>query len=82
MPRPARHGADGRAGRSGLHRRDDVESQEIKATIDHKGVVWPSRSVLYAVMALQSEINPRMIEIIREIDGRGDDHDAFLAQGP
>lgn len=46
-----------------------LESQEIKATIDDKGVVWPSRSALYAVMALQSEINPRMIEIIRELTG-------------
>lgn len=46
-----------------------LESQEIKATVDAKGVVWPSRSALYAVMALQSEINPRMIEIIRELTG-------------
>ena len=41
-----------------------LEAQEIKATIDAKGVVWPSKTALYAVMSLQSEINPRMIEII------------------
>ena len=46
-----------------------LEAQEIKATIDANGVVWPSRTALYAVMALQSEINPRMIEIIRELTG-------------
>jgi 4-hydroxyphenylacetate 3-monooxygenase len=46
-----------------------VEAQELRATIDEKGVVWPSRPTLYAVMALHSEINPRMIEIIRELTG-------------
>ena len=46
-----------------------VEAQEMRATIDEKGVVWPSKPTLYSVMALQSEINPRMIEIIRELTG-------------
>lgn len=46
-----------------------LEAQETKATIDKNGVVWPSKEALYAVMALQSELNPRMIEIIREITG-------------
>lgn len=46
-----------------------VEAQELRATIDEGGVVWPSKPTLYAVMALQSEINPRMIEIIRELTG-------------
>ncbi|GLS51249.1 4-hydroxyphenylacetate 3-monooxygenase oxygenase component [Methylobacterium gnaphalii] len=46
-----------------------LEAQELKATIDDKGVVWPSKQALYAVMSLQSELNPRMIEIIREITG-------------
>jgi 4-hydroxyphenylacetate 3-monooxygenase len=44
-------------------------SQEQVATIDDKGVVWPSKAALYAVMALQSEINPRMLDIIRELTG-------------
>jgi 4-hydroxyphenylacetate 3-monooxygenase len=44
-------------------------AQEAKATIDEEGVVWPSKAMLYAVMALQSEINPRMIDIVREITG-------------
>jgi 4-hydroxyphenylacetate 3-monooxygenase len=46
-----------------------LEAQEVKAHIDEKGVVWPSRQALYAVMALQSEINPRMLEIVRELSG-------------
>ncbi|MGD9945373.1 MAG: 4-hydroxyphenylacetate 3-hydroxylase family protein [Burkholderiaceae bacterium] len=46
-----------------------LESQEIKATIDAKGVVWPCKKSLYAVMALQSELNPRMVEMIRELTG-------------
>jgi 4-hydroxyphenylacetate 3-monooxygenase len=46
-----------------------LEAQETTATIDDKGVVWPSKATLYAVMALQSEINPRMIDIVRELTG-------------
>jgi 4-hydroxyphenylacetate 3-monooxygenase len=46
-----------------------LEAQEVRASIDGKGVVWPCKQALYAVMALQSEINPRMIEIIRELTG-------------
>lgn len=46
-----------------------VLAQELRATIDDKGVVWLSKPTLYSVMALQSEINPRMIEIIRELTG-------------
>lgn len=44
-------------------------AQEAVATIDEEGVVWPSRTTLYAVMALQSEFNGRMLEIIRELAG-------------
>jgi 4-hydroxyphenylacetate 3-monooxygenase len=32
-------------------------------------VLWPSRTTLYAVMALQSELNGRMLETIRELAG-------------
>jgi 4-hydroxyphenylacetate 3-monooxygenase len=46
-----------------------LEAQEVKATIDDKGVVWPDKAALYAVMALQSEMNPRMIDIVRELTG-------------
>jgi 4-hydroxyphenylacetate 3-monooxygenase len=46
-----------------------LEAQETSATVDAKGVVWPSRSALYSVMSLQSEINPRMIDIVRELTG-------------
>ncbi|HEY2533990.1 MAG TPA: 4-hydroxyphenylacetate 3-hydroxylase N-terminal domain-containing protein [Xanthobacteraceae bacterium] len=33
------------------------------------GVLWPSRITLYSAMALQSELNGRMLEIIRELAG-------------
>jgi 4-hydroxyphenylacetate 3-monooxygenase len=46
-------------------------AQETVATIDADGVLWPSRTALYSVMALQSELNARMIEIIRELTGAG-----------
>jgi 4-hydroxyphenylacetate 3-monooxygenase len=46
-----------------------LHSQESVATIDDEGVLWPSRSALYSVMALQSEINPHMIDIVRELTG-------------
>ncbi|RAI41457.1 4-hydroxyphenylacetate 3-hydroxylase family protein [Rhodoplanes roseus] len=46
-----------------------MRAQELNATIDDKGVLWPCKSTLYAVMALQSEINPRAIDIIRELSG-------------
>ncbi|MEH2475510.1 aromatic ring hydroxylase [Nitrobacteraceae bacterium AZCC 2161] len=44
-------------------------AQEALATFDDEGVLWPSKSMLYAVMALQGEINPRMIDIVRELTG-------------
>lgn len=44
-------------------------SQETAATIDKDGVLWPSKTALYSVMALQSELNSRMLEIIRELSG-------------
>ena len=37
--------------------------------IDADGVLWPSKITLYSVMALQSELNGRMLEIIRELAG-------------
>ncbi|MGE7472059.1 4-hydroxyphenylacetate 3-hydroxylase family protein [Bosea sp. NPDC003192] len=46
-----------------------LEAQETTATIDANGVLWPSKTTLYAVMALQSEINPRMVDIVRELTG-------------
>ena len=44
-------------------------SHEISAPIDEDGVLWPSKPALYAVMALQSQINPHMIDIVRELTG-------------
>ncbi len=46
-----------------------VLAQEAGATIDDEGAVWPSRAALYAVMSLQSELNPRIVEIARELAG-------------
>src|SRR5215475_6864168 len=43
-------------------------AQETVATVQD-GVLWPSRTALYAAMALQSELNGRMLEIIRELSG-------------
>jgi 4-hydroxyphenylacetate 3-monooxygenase len=46
-----------------------VVAQETGATIDADGTVWPSKTALYAVMSLQSQINPKMIDIARELSG-------------
>jgi 4-hydroxyphenylacetate 3-monooxygenase len=46
-----------------------IRAQESEATIDAEGVVWPSKAALYAVMALQSEINPKLLNIARELAG-------------
>ena len=44
-------------------------AHETMATVDDGGVLWPSRTALYAAMALQSELNGRMLEIVREPGG-------------
>jgi 4-hydroxyphenylacetate 3-monooxygenase len=46
-----------------------LQAHEVTGTIDENGVLWPSRTTLYAVMALQSELNGRMLETIRELAG-------------
>ena len=46
-----------------------LDAQEANAMTDDEGVLWPSKTALYSVMALQSEINPRMIDIVRELSG-------------
>ena len=46
-----------------------VQAQETMATHDAEGVLWPSKTALYSVMSLQAEINPRMIDIVRELTG-------------
>jgi 4-hydroxyphenylacetate 3-monooxygenase len=45
-----------------------VDAQETRATIED-GVVWPCRAALYAVMALQADLNPRLIDIARDLSG-------------
>ena len=44
-------------------------AHEITGTIDANGVCWPSKTTLYGAMAMQSELNGRMLEIIRELAG-------------
>jgi 4-hydroxyphenylacetate 3-monooxygenase len=44
-------------------------AQETQASVDSEGVVWPSKTALYSVMALQSEINPKLLNIARELAG-------------
>ena len=46
-----------------------LQAHETVAPIDADGVLWPSQATLYAVMALQSEFNGRMLETIRELAG-------------
>jgi 4-hydroxyphenylacetate 3-monooxygenase len=46
-----------------------LEVQETKAAIDAKGVVWPCKKSLYAIMALQAEFNPRLVDMMRELTG-------------
>ncbi len=46
-----------------------VTAQEASATVDEEGVVWPWRAALYAVMSLQAELNPRLIDMARELAG-------------
>jgi 4-hydroxyphenylacetate 3-monooxygenase len=46
-----------------------IRAQESEATIDSEGTVWPSKTALYSVMALQSEINPKLLNIARELAG-------------
>jgi 4-hydroxyphenylacetate 3-monooxygenase len=48
-----------------------LHSQETLATHDEEGVLWPSKTALYSIMALQSEINPKMLDIVRELTGAG-----------
>jgi 4-hydroxyphenylacetate 3-monooxygenase len=46
-----------------------IRAQEVMAEFDDEGVLWPSKTALYSVMSLQSEINPRVFEIVREMTG-------------
>jgi 4-hydroxyphenylacetate 3-monooxygenase len=46
-----------------------LRAHEVVATVDADGILWPSQTTLYSVMSLQSEINGRMLEIIRELAG-------------
>jgi 4-hydroxyphenylacetate 3-monooxygenase len=43
-------------------------AHEAAAPIEN-GVLWPSKTTLYAAMAMQSEFNGRMLEMVRELAG-------------
>src|SRR5277367_3642068 len=45
-----------------------LHAHETMGTIED-GVFWPSRTAYYAASAMQSELNGRMLEIIREMAG-------------
>ncbi|MGD9846842.1 MAG: 4-hydroxyphenylacetate 3-hydroxylase family protein [Variibacter sp.] len=44
-------------------------AHEVNAPVDANGVLWPSKVTLYSAMALQSELNGRMLEMVRELAG-------------
>jgi 4-hydroxyphenylacetate 3-monooxygenase len=44
-------------------------AHETIGSVDAKGVLWPSVTTLYSAMALQSELNGRMLETVRELTG-------------
>ncbi|WP_319742737.1 4-hydroxyphenylacetate 3-hydroxylase C-terminal domain-containing protein [Pigmentiphaga sp.] len=46
-----------------------IDAQETRATIDAEGAVWPAKTALYSVMSLQSELNARMVDMLRELSG-------------
>jgi 4-hydroxyphenylacetate 3-monooxygenase len=46
-----------------------IIAQEAQSTPDEEGVLWPGKTALYAVMSLQSELNGRVLESIRELTG-------------
>ena len=53
-------------------------AHETMAPIED-GVLWPSKITLYSAMAMQSEFNGRMLEMIRELAGVGLHHAAVVA---
>lgn len=46
-----------------------VLAQETQSYIDEDGIAWPSKQALYSVMSLQSQLNPKMVDIVRELSG-------------
>jgi 4-hydroxyphenylacetate 3-monooxygenase len=48
-----------------------VRAQEQHCEIDHNGVARPGRAELYANMMLQSEILPKVTQLLRELCGGG-----------
>ncbi|MFI6345942.1 4-hydroxyphenylacetate 3-hydroxylase family protein [Streptomyces sp. NPDC050560] len=48
-----------------------VAAQEQNCTVDEYGIAWPGRAEAYAVMTLQSEFYPRLLNTVRDLCGGG-----------
>jgi 4-hydroxyphenylacetate 3-monooxygenase len=48
-----------------------VLAAEYNCEIDNKGVAWPGKAETFANMTLQSELYPRVLNIVRELCGGG-----------
>ena len=46
-----------------------VLAQETQSSLDAEGTLWTSRAALYSVMALQSDLNPKLLNMARELAG-------------
>jgi 4-hydroxyphenylacetate 3-monooxygenase len=48
-----------------------VYAQEQNCEIDQHGVAWPARAETYAIMTIQSDLYPKMIQMVRDLAGGG-----------
>ena len=48
-----------------------VYAQEQNCEIDEHGVAWPARAEAFAIMTIQSEMYPRMLQMVRDLAGGG-----------
>ncbi|GHH82929.1 4-hydroxyphenylacetate 3-monooxygenase [Streptomyces sulfonofaciens] len=48
-----------------------VAAQEQNCEIDEHGVAWPGKAEAYAVMTLQSDFYPKLLNIVRDLCGGG-----------
>ncbi|MER5185459.1 4-hydroxyphenylacetate 3-hydroxylase N-terminal domain-containing protein [Streptomyces sp. NPDC002896] len=48
-----------------------VAAQEQNSVVDEYGIAWPSAAEAYAVMTLQSEFYPKLLNIVRDLCGGG-----------
>lgn len=48
-----------------------VFAQEQNCEIDHLGVAWPARAEAFSIMTIQSDLYPKMIQMVRDLAGGG-----------